>query len=241
LARSKLHMSSSLQSAIGQQPNLAITSPTLVSKDILVQEAVCNRLITLNWQDALIWCNALTEWFNAQTGSHLHCVYKFHDKPIKDASGKNYMPFDTASPDTSANDFRLPTGNEWELASRYREDKNSDGDIPDPEEYYPGNFASGATTPWTDAAATALVAVYNTTGGTAEVKSKKPNALGIYDMSGNVSEWCFDWFPGYEGSSRLVRGGSWIAPADVQQLSYMLHHDPYTEYFLIGLRVVRNR
>lgn len=92
-------------------------------------------------------------------------------------------------------------------------------------EYYPGNFACGALAPWTDAAATDLVAVYHTTG-TAEVKSKKPNALGIYDLSGNVSEWCFDCFPGSVGSSRLVHGGSWIAPADVQQLSYILRHVP---------------
>lgn len=194
---------------------------------------------TLNWRDALVWCNAFTEWINAQTGSHLRCVYKFHGEPIRDARGNNYMQYDTVVPDKKANGFRLPTGNEWELAARYREDKNMDGDILDADEYYPGNFASGATAPWTDDVATGLVAVYHTTG-TAEVKSKKPNALGIYDMCGNVSEWCFDWFPGSKDSSRLVHGGSWLAPADVQQLSYILHHDPYTEYFLIGFRIVRN-
>lgn len=44
---------------------------------------------------------------------------------------------------------------------------------------------------------------------TSPVGAFAPNGYGLYDMAGNLGEWCFDWDPGYEGSYRVMRGGSW--------------------------------
>jgi formylglycine-generating enzyme required for sulfatase activity len=116
--------------------------------------------------------------------------------------------------------FRLLTSEEWELAARYKVDANGDGDISDPGEYYPGNYASGATAPYTNATATGLVAWYtvNAGGTTHDVKTKTANALGLYDMSGNVWEWCFDLAT---APNRVTRGGSWTSAVDYMELGYI--------------------
>lgn len=54
----------------------------------------------------------------------------------------------------------------------------------------------------------------DTSGGTAKAGSYLPNQGGLYDIHGNVWEWYLDWFPGYEGSLRVLRGGSWDSYAN---------------------------
>jgi formylglycine-generating enzyme required for sulfatase activity len=89
---------------------------------------------------------------------------------------------------------------------------------------------------------------------THEVGKKLPNGLGIYDMSGNVFEWCWDWYDDYtsgaqnnpagpaSGSYRVVRGGSWDS-ADIYAYSlhryYYFQYYPYVRYYLFGFRLVR--
>ena len=181
---------------------------------------------TISWHDAMVWCNALTEYYNAKGGTGYACVYCTditYNTPIRTVvttTGTYTIDSGEGSQDNPcvnpiARGFRLPTSNEWELAARYIGDKNGDGDIRDSGEYYPGAYASGADADYNDTTATTdidgdgdqqiISDVAECAGrGTAEVKSKDPNKLGIYDMTGNVYEWCLDW---YDSATRMLRGG----------------------------------
>jgi formylglycine-generating enzyme len=198
----------------------------------------------ISWRDAMIWCNALTEYKDGNSGN---CVYysdagytkplrrvdKTIDKTAEDEDNPYIKASVTGNTDMAkcvATGFRLPTNNEWELAARYQDGKN----------WTPGSYASGAASDYTHEAATNAVAVYNT-HSTAAVKSKAPNALGLYDMSGNVWQWCFDWYPEANGSSRVRRGGYWFQTAIFIQISCVVDTAPTEVHSFIGFRTASSR
>ena len=180
--------------------------------------------------DSLKFANALSEYCTA-TGS----------EPLY-LDGATVMRSGTSLPtiNTTANGFALPTGNEWELAARYISDGNNDGDIRDAGEYYPGNFASGATDSTSDAAATGAVAWYNTNSGrqTYPVSEKAANALALYDMNGNVWEWTNEAVL----NDRVIialRGGSWINGLEFMYVSRIIRFGLNFPSTAVGFRLVR--
>jgi formylglycine-generating enzyme required for sulfatase activity len=176
----------------------------------------------LDSYSVLLWCNALTEYWNEKNpGTSLVPVYNNSDgEPLR---GDTYNMYVTLTPVPNARGFRLPTNNEWELAARWQGESDLGNSVERDGRYYTsGNSASGAFGPYTDAAATGAAAVYS--GSTAEVKTKAANALGLYDMSGNIEELCFEWSSLAEGSSYTNRGGSCV---DNNQLQVGYRASPY--------------
>ncbi len=214
----------------------------------------------INWRDAMIWCNAATEWYNEKAVTNYTCAY-FTDEnyttPIRTATNTDSVTTTAGTEDKpyikavsagnidmancTATGFRLLTSNEQELAVRYIDDINNDGDICDQGEYYPGNYASGATADFNNRGANEAVAWYATNSGntTHAVKGLLPNALGIYDMSGNVSEWCFEWLNTFPVNYRLSKGGNYDSSADILQVGKQSGSQTWYEALYIGLRIAR--
>jgi formylglycine-generating enzyme required for sulfatase activity len=136
--------------------------------------------------------------------------------------------------DFNATGYRLPTEAEWEYAA-----KGGGKDLMVFE--YAGGNSPGAVA-WYDA---------NSGNSTHPVGTKQPNSLGLYDMSGNVWEWCWDWYGSYSsssqtdprgassGSSRVLRGGSWSISAQDVRSAYRVNSTPSDRVSGLGFRLVR--
>jgi formylglycine-generating enzyme required for sulfatase activity len=152
---------------------------------------------TVTWFDAVMFCNKLSE------REGLILFYTITD--ITMHSNNINITAATVETNTSANGYRLPTEAQWEYACR-----------------------AGSTTRWYFGDAESQLVNYawytvNSNFRTHQVGLKLPNEFGLYDMHGNVWEWCWDWwstsFPDpddldnptgpVDGSSRVRRGGAW--------------------------------
>ena len=125
-------------------------------------------------------------------------------RPVEWVSWNDCQTFITKLNQMTGKNFRLPTEAEWEYAAR-------GGNRSQGYKYAGSNNVNDVAWYW-----------YNSnTSATRPVATKSPNELGLYDMSGNVWEWCQDWYGGYSstaqtnptgsssGSDRVRRGGSW--------------------------------
>jgi formylglycine-generating enzyme required for sulfatase activity len=200
---------------------------------------------TISWRDAIVWCNAYSQKANL---APVYCSNSGFTTAIKISTSSSTIDTTAGSVDNpyvnwSANGYRLPTEGEYQYAASYK----------DGTTWTPYNYASGATADYSDETATGLVAWYyaNSGGVTHDVGGKTANALGIYDMSGNVFEWCWDWYGTYpttastnytgptSGSYRVIRGGSYVYDANSLQVGFRDGDIPYNTYDDNGFRFAR--
>jgi len=144
---------------------------------------------------------------------------------------------DSVVADWDAKGYRLPTEAEWEYAAR------SGG----------GNDQKYSGTNFTEEIEEYAVIHYNSNFVVNEVGSLKPNLLGIFDMSGNVFEWCWDWHEHYlttnpyfptgpeTGTKRVNRGGSYNFGPRYARTSNRNMNSPEYSFDYIGFRICRTR
>lgn len=162
--------------------------------------------------------------------------FKGRNLPVEQVSWEECREFIKRLNSATGKHYRLPTEAEWEYAARGGQKSQS-------SRYSGSDNAANAA--WYD------------TNYTHDVMSKTPNELGLYDMSGNVCEWCSDWYDkdyyikNYHpmplknptgpssGLSRVTRGGSWVTPAVECRVSARDDSRPDRRNKCIGFRLVR--
>ncbi len=159
-------------------------------------------------------------------------LYKGDNRPVEQVSWEDAIKFCKKFSEKYKVKARLPYEAEWEYACR----------AGTTTKYYWGNSVNGAYC-WYDE---------NSGRKTKPVGTKKPNPYGLYDMSGNVSEWCMDWYQrdyysdspsknpkgASDGDFRVVRGGSWSYGEDFLRSSFRSRFSPKDRLSFNGFRIL---
>jgi formylglycine-generating enzyme required for sulfatase activity len=157
-----------------------------------------------------------------------------YNHPVVHVSWNDALAFCEWMSNHTGKEFRLPTEAEWEFAASG------------------GNKSKGTNYSGSDSIKRVAWYNYNSLGNTHAVGLKQPNELGLYDMTGNVWEWCMDWFDSrYYGESpsqnpqgpsfgqeKVLRGGDWSVIEEIARLTMRVHNNAHNRGGDSGFRVV---
>ncbi len=215
------------QAVMGSNPSSFASSPT-------AGETQAKRPVeNITWYDALVFCNKLSI-LDGKTP-----VYSIGGSTNPDNWGAQGASWDSVTANWAANGYRLPTEMEWMWAAMGARDNTTGYSKP-----FAGSNGSNNINAY---------AWYNSNASskTHEVGIKLPNELGLYDMSGNVYEWCWDWagtHPGTAqtdyrglviGSRRVIRSGSWNGTAASCTVAQRSLSTPLGKNNRFGFRFIR--
>lgn len=183
-------------------------------------------VVEISWWDAVKWCNALSEL------EGLDPCYKVNGEVYRNGYSQPHCDFST-------NGYRLPTEAEWEFACRAGTTTA---------------IYSGELTNWESDPKLNTIAWYASNSGasTHRIKYKNPNSLGLFDMLGNVMEYCWDWWDYYyklptnidpegviEGTHKSARGGSWKHHASMCKSASRVPLMPDSRNYNLGFRIAK--
>ncbi len=201
----------------------------------------------VSWYHALVFCNKLSML------EGLTPVYTINSSTDPAQWGSvptlTNSSWDAVRADWSADGYRLPTEMEWMWAAMGA-DKENPGKVNTTG--YNKRFAGDNGSNRNNSLGDYVWAEENSNKKTHPVGTKLPNELGLFDMSGNVFEWCWDWFGAYptgattnyrgaaSGDNRVDRGGSWRNNASLADVCKRYTDAPYRQGSRLGFRVVRS-
>ncbi|MDI9218978.1 MULTISPECIES: SUMF1/EgtB/PvdO family nonheme iron enzyme [Clostridium] len=191
----------------------------------------------VSWYDCIEYCN------KRSIKEGLKPYYNI-DKNKKDPNNKNNNDDIkwTVSINEGANGYRLPTEEEWEYAA-------GGGQLSKSYTYSGSNDSDEVAWNWRNAGDEYLAGDWNwpaiekNNNKTKSIGKKNSNELGLYDMSGNVREWCWDWYKSFDITSistRVCKGGGWIGDVICCESSFIGKYDANGKGPDQGFRVCRS-
>ena len=217
------------KSLMGEDPSTA-SAYDKDGNELTGDDVLNNPVNYVNWYAAIAYCNKLSVKEGLDCAYTVSGISDWENLAYSDIPTSGDSTWNAATCNFTANGYRLPTEAEWEWLARGGQNYT-----------YAGSDTVGDVAWYTS----------NTKDtGSRDVKTKAANGYGLYDMSGNVWEWCWDWYGSISSSSgasgassgdgRVLRGGSWYYNANYCKVAFRSFSSPYNRFKIYGFRLVRN-